>query len=131
MHFLNWIVCIAGFLSGVIGAMGLGGGGVLLIYLTVFADTPQLSAQGINLLFFLPIGALSVIIYSIRKEIKWKTVLFMWLGGILGVAAGFFAAKAIDTFWLSKIFAVLLILFGCIGFFRTVGTPGRTEQKTK
>ena len=32
----NLMVALAGFLSGVLGAMGLGGGGVLIIYLTVF-----------------------------------------------------------------------------------------------
>ena len=43
---------IAGILSGIIGAMGIGGGGILIIYLTLFADMEQMAAQGINLLFF-------------------------------------------------------------------------------
>ena len=46
------IPIIAGFLSGLIGSMGFGGGGVLIIYLVVFANIPQLQAQGINLIFF-------------------------------------------------------------------------------
>ena len=44
---------IAGLLSGIIGAMGLGGGAVLLIYLSLIKGTDQLKAQGINLLFFI------------------------------------------------------------------------------
>ncbi len=117
---MNWAVILAGFLSGLIGAMGLGGGGVLLIYLTVFADTGQLAAQGINLLFFLPIGLLSVVIYSLKHQIVWKTVLKMWLGGLVGVAAGFFLAKTLDTYYLSKIFASFLVLFGTVGFVKAV-----------
>ena len=92
--------------------MGLGGGGILLIYLTVFAQTPQLKAQGINLLFFLPVGLIAIIIYSFKHLIEWKIVFKMWLGGILGVSLGVLLTKTIETELLSKIFAVFLIVFG-------------------
>ena len=71
---MNIIALLAGLLSGIIGAMGLGGGAVLIIYLTLFAETKQLQAQGINLLFFIPIALVAVLIYSKKKQIKWKTV---------------------------------------------------------
>ena len=51
---MSWTALAAGLLSGIIGAMGLGGGAVLIIYLSVFTDMPQLKSQGINLLFFYP-----------------------------------------------------------------------------
>ena len=105
-------VIAAGLLSGAIGAMGLGGGGVLLIYLTVFAHVEQLKAQGINLLFFLPVGLIAIIIYSVKHLIGWKIVLKMWLGGVFGAGAGFLLAKSVETEILGKIFAVFLILFG-------------------
>ena len=44
----------AAIASGILGAMGMGGGGILMIYLTVFAGLEQSLAQGINLLFFIP-----------------------------------------------------------------------------
>ena len=53
------VVGVVSLLSGVTASMGLGGGFVLLIYLTAFANVPQMEAQLINLIFFLPIGALS------------------------------------------------------------------------
>ena len=92
--------------------MGLGGGAVLLIYLTVFQHTPQFKAQGINLIFFVPIAVLSVIIYSFKKEIKWKTVLPIVLGGVFGSFGGLYLSKLIGEEWVSKIFAVLLIALG-------------------
>ena len=49
---MNIGALLAGLFSGIIGGMGLGGGAVLIIYLTVFKNTEQLRAQGINLLFF-------------------------------------------------------------------------------
>lgn len=103
---------IAGFLSGVIGGMGLGGGAVLLIYLRVFEDAEQLNAQGINLLFFLPIGLTAVVFYSFKKLIKWKTVLPVALFGVGGAIGGFFLSKLIGGDYLGKIFAVILIILG-------------------
>ena len=51
---MNIGALLAGLFSGIIGGMGLGGGAVLIIYLSVFKDVEQLKAQGINLLFIHP-----------------------------------------------------------------------------
>ena len=66
---------LAGLFSGILGSMGLGGGAILVIYLSLFTNTEQLRAQGINLLFFIPIALISVIIYSKAKKIKWKIII--------------------------------------------------------
>ena len=41
------------FLLAALSGMGVGGGGLFVIYLSLFTNTPQLTAQGMNLLFFL------------------------------------------------------------------------------
>ena len=70
---MEWIIsAAAGILSGIIGAMGMGGGGVLIIYLNLFTDIPQSTAQGINLLFFLPTAVLAVLYYTKKKLIICK-----------------------------------------------------------
>lgn len=109
---MDLVKIIAGLLSGIIGGMGLGGGAVLLIYLRVFEDTEQLKAQGINLLFFIPIGLTAVIIYAVKKQIKWKTVIPISLFGVAGVFVGIMLAKAVGGELLSKIFAIFLMIFG-------------------
>ncbi len=103
---------VAGFLSGVIGAMGLGGGAVLLIYLSLFKGENQLKAQGINLLFFIPIAILSVIIYAFKKQIRWKTVLIFSGFGIIGALFGVWLSGAIKTEIVGKIFGGLLVVMG-------------------
>ena len=40
---------LAGLAAGVLSGFGVGGGTLLLIYMTVFAGMPQTLAQGINL----------------------------------------------------------------------------------
>lgn len=109
---------IAGFLSGIIGSMGFGGGGILIIFLVVFANTPQLQAQGINLIFFIPCAIISVIIYAIKKQIDFKEIIPVISGGILGAIPASFLLNVIDTHYLSKIFAVFLIAMGIISLIK-------------
>lgn len=103
---------IAGFFSGAVGAMGLGGGAVLLIYLALFKDTNQLKAQGINLMFFIPVAVISVIIYAIKKQIKWKVVLPLAVSGLIGAGIGFYISGIIGSKIIAKIFGALLCVLG-------------------
>ncbi len=105
-------IWIAGILSGIIGAMGIGGGGILIIYLTLFADIEQMTAQGINLLFFIPCAIVALIIHIKKKRIVWKTVLPMIAGGLIGVAVGSYFAGIIGSKILGKFFAVFLVGLG-------------------
>lgn len=109
---MNIAALLAGLFSGIIGSMGLGGGAVLLIYLTVFADVKQQTAQGTNLLFFIPIAIISVIIYTLRHQIEWKTVLKIALWGLLGAVAGQTVTTFLGGEITSKVFGGLLILMG-------------------
>ena len=115
---MNIAALLAGLFSGIIGGMGMGGGAVLIIYLTLFEDVKQITAQGINLIFFIPIGITALIIYSKRGQIKWKTALPIAVGGILGSAAGFFIAGQLGSSVISKIFGFLLVCLGISEIFR-------------
>lgn len=111
---MKWAALLAGLFSGIIGAMGLGGGAVLIIYLSIFTDTPQLKSQGINLLFFIPTAVAAVIVYAIKKQIKWKTVLRVALWGLLGAAVGIYFADLLGGELTSKLFGGLLVIMGVI-----------------
>ena len=51
----GWLIpLLAGAATGILSGFGIGGGSLLLIYMTSFAGVPQNLAQGINLLYFLP-----------------------------------------------------------------------------
>ncbi len=103
---------LAGLFSGILGSMGLGGGAVLIIYLALFTDTPQLNAQGINLIFFIPIAIIAVIIYSVKKQIKWKIVLKITLWGLLGAVFGLLTTQFIGNSLTAKLFGMLLCILG-------------------
>ncbi len=103
---------LAAFLSGFAGSLGLGGGGVLVLYLVLYLGTEQITAQGINLLFFIPCAVLSTIVYSFKKLIDWKTVLAAAAGGLPGVLLGSWLITSIDPMWPGKIFGIFLLLTG-------------------
>lgn len=97
-------------LSATVGSMGFGGGSVLLLILTVFFDTNQLKAQGINLLFFIPVALVATIINTIKGKIDFDTVLPLCLGGMLGSPLGIFIAEKIGKTTLSHIVGIGIIL---------------------
>lgn len=102
----------ASFLSGIIGAMGFGGGGILILYLTLYRNLSQLNAQGVNLIFFIPSAVAALIMHTKNKLIDWKIALKYILYGLIGVIIGCFAIRFIDEKIIGKIFAVILIIMG-------------------
>ncbi len=97
-------IALAGILSGMAGSMGLGGGTVLLLYLTLFAGVDQLTAQGINLIFFLPIAVLALVLHGRNGLIAWKDAIAIALLGLAGAAAGTILSGWIDGDVLQKDF---------------------------
>lgn len=124
---MGWIIsAIAGILSGIIGAMGMGGGGVLIIYLNLFTDIPQSTAQGINLLFFLPTAVLAVIYYIRKRLIVWKVAVPFSAMGILGTLVGCYFCGKFDNSVLTKLFGMLLLVMGFTSILKKE-KPSKTE----
>ena len=103
---------IAAIVSGMAASLGIGGGGILIIYLTLFASMEQLKAQGLNLLFFIPCGIIAIIIHLKNKLIVKEYSVLLISGGVVGALVGNYLATVINTAILSKIFAVFIILIG-------------------
>ena len=104
-----FILILSGFLSGALGSLGVGGGGVLIIFLTLFLDFNRQTAAFTNLLFFIPIALFSTIIYAKQKKVDFKKVLFLVPTGLIGSWFGVYLSNVIQTDVLSKIFGLILI----------------------
>lgn len=103
---------IAGVLSGILGAMGFGGGGILILYLTLYRNVPQLTAQGINLIFFIPSAVLALFFHTKNKIVDWQIALRFILTSIPGLILGYFIITNINEVFIRKIFSVILIVMG-------------------
>ena len=110
---MSWMWAVAAsFLGAVISALGMGGGGILLIYLTVYLGMSQLEAQGINLVFFLPVAAVALCIHAKNKLICWRVVLPFVALGLPGVWLGVQIAQQVGSERLSKLFGYFLLIIG-------------------
>ncbi len=110
---IPWLIAaLAGAITGVLSGFGVGGGTLLLIYMTAFAGLGQTPAQGINLLYFLPTAAAALPAHQKNGFIDWKTALLATLGGLVSSALTAWLATALDTGLLRRCFGGFLI---CIG----------------
>ena len=103
---------IAGFFAGLIGALGLGGGGVLVMFLTVFAGVGQLKAQGINLLFFIPVGLFALYFHIRAKLVIWRVALPAIAAGLIGAFLGALLTGLLGADVVRVIFGIMLLVLG-------------------
>ena len=101
-----------------LSGMGLGGGGLFVIYLNMFSDLPQIHMQAINLIFFIFAAGASLLIHLSRRKIYGRAVLVMTACGIVGSLIGSAVALGIDGDILGDIFGIMLICAGIYSFFR-------------
>ncbi len=103
------ILAVCGFASGALGALGVGGGGVLIVALSTFLSLSQESCSQINLMFFLPIALVSSLVYIKRGTCDKKSLGKMAICGVLGAVVGACVSPFITADWISKLFGALLI----------------------
>ena len=103
---------ISSFFISLLAGMGVGGGGLLVIYLSLVRKMPQLEAQGINLLFFICASLSALIINLKKRHLNWRNLLILSLSGSVFAILGAIIASHIDASLLKKFFGGLLVLSG-------------------
>ncbi len=114
------LAVLAGLVSGVISGFGIGGGTILMVYLTALAHMPQHTAQGINLIYFLPTAAAALILHSKNHYVVWKAVLPAALCGCATAALLSFVAMDMDLDLLKRLFGGFLLATGLWELFKKV-----------
>ena len=115
---MGWISMVAAFVLSALSGMGVGGGGLFVIYLVWVTDTPQLTAQGMNLLFFLCSAGAAALIHLRKRTILWWVVALMAGAGVIGALIGTALSTRIDEGILRKIFGSMLIAAGILSLKR-------------
>lgn len=109
---------IAVFLISVLCGMGVGGGGLPVLYFTLINGMEQKSAQGMNLVLFI-CAALASIIVNIKKEKpNLKITLTLIVLGCLSSFIGAGVANRLSSGILRKAFGIFLTLTGIMTLFR-------------
>ncbi len=113
-----YILLIFGFLAGIIGGMGMGGGTILIPLLTIFMGISQIIAQGYNLIAFLPMSLVAIYIHYKNNLIESKYLLLIIIPGIICAVLGSFLANIIDKDILKILFGVFLIVLSLLEFIK-------------
>lgn len=112
------------FIIAVLTGLGVGSGGLYILYLTLLRDMPQGEAQGLNLIFFIAASFAAAVINIIKKRVSFTAVILFSLTGILGTFLGAELASLLPSKTLSVVFGILLVMAGVAGIFaRQKGKP--------
>lgn len=116
---MDWLSAVlAGAATGILSGFGVGGGTLLLIYLTAIAGMAQQQAQGINLLYFLPSAAAALPAHIRHGYVEKSVLLPAILAGLVCALLASWAATGLDTGLLRRCFGGFLLVVGLRELFR-------------
>jgi uncharacterized membrane protein YfcA len=95
-----------------LSGLGVGSGGLLVVWLTIVRGLGQIAAQGINLFFFIFSSGASTVVNFFTRKIAWKEVSLLSAGGSIGAAAGWLLLWVIEPNLLKKLFGAMLLAAG-------------------
>lgn len=103
---------IVSTLLGILAGLGVGGGSLLILWLTLIIDTPYPEARITNLLFFLPGAIIATLLRAKEKAISLKQIWPSIVAGCIGAAVVTIVFKNIELSMLRKLFGGLLLFTG-------------------
>ena len=109
---------LAGILCGILSGFGIGGGSLLMVWMTAAMGIDQKIAQGINLLYFLPTSAAALIFHIRNKMICWKAVIPAAVCGCITAGLSAWLAATLEVGLLRKLFGGFLLIVGVTEFFK-------------
>ena len=102
------ISVVLGFLAG----LGVGGGSLLVLWLTLIVGIDHPQARIINLMFFIPAAIISPLYRWKQGSLDCKKVIPAIIAGCLAAAAFSWLARYLELDILKKIFGGLLLIAG-------------------
>jgi uncharacterized membrane protein YfcA len=110
---VTWLApFLCGLACGVVSAWGVGGGTLLLLVMTLLLDVEQRTAQGINLLFFLPTAATALLQHARGGYLDHPTLKAAIPAAVAAALLGAWIATGVDVELLRRPFGVYLLFSG-------------------
>ena len=103
-----------------LSGLGVGSGGLLVVFLTEYRGVGQLFAQGVNLIFFIFSSGAATAVNLRARKICYGAVLLMSIGGTIGAITGALIASVLNPDLLRIGFGLMLLIGGVPSFIRSV-----------
>ncbi len=97
---------------GLLSAMGVGGGSLLMLWLTGPAGLAAETARFVNLLFFLPSAGAGLALHSRGRLVRWDVAVPGALAGMAAGGLGLWLGRFVGGPVLEKGFGLLLLAAG-------------------
>lgn len=117
-----------GIISGMVSGIGMGGGAILILVLSVFMGIDQHIAQATNLVFFIPTSVSAIIITIKEKLINWKIGIPVAISGIIGAIIGAKISIKMEVQQLKKFFGFFLILISIYETYSLIKTYKKDKK---
>ena len=118
---------LAGLFMGAMTGMGIGGGGLLVLYLTEFRGLDQLAAQGCNLLFFVFSSAAGLFVHNRKRKLDFKIIGIAAGLAVIGSQIGVKLTGVLPENVLRTAYGWMLIIAGTIAVLRSTGKRGGSK----
>lgn len=101
---------IFGVIAGIVTGLGMGGGTILILLLSLFMGLEQHIAQATNLVFFIPTSLAAILTNLKQKNVDVKLAITISSFGIIGAIIGAMLSNSISSENLKKYFAIFILI---------------------
>lgn len=123
---MSWLFSVlAGAATGILSGFGVGGGTLLLLWLTLVQGMDQFRAGGINLLYFVSCALPALWSHFRQGLVEKQAALWCVLTGVPACVAAAFLASRLEVETLRRVFGVFLLGVGLRELF------AKTERSTQ
>jgi len=108
------IAVAVGLVAGVIsGMLGVGGGAIYIPAMVLLLGVEQHTAQGISLAAMIFTASVGTFIHYRQWNVKLSAALWIIPSAVAFSFLGAWAAGQVSAVWLTRVFAIFLLLIGC------------------
>ena len=107
-----WVSVLAGTVLGFLSGLGVGGGSLLMLWLTLVVGMDQSQARLMNLMFFLPCAMLASLFRFKKAKPQLRLSLYAMGAALLGAVIGNILNGQMELTLLRKAFGVLFLICG-------------------
>ena len=106
----SWVIAVLiGAVLGFLAGLGVGGGNLLVLWLTMISGLDYLTSRGINLLFFIPTAVVATIFRWRQGSLPLKKIWPAILSGCISAVLFTMLSKLMQPQLIQTLFGILLI----------------------
>lgn len=115
IFYIGIAAAVALFIA-ILSGLGVGSGGLFVIWLTSVYGVSAPQARGMNLLFFVFSATAALFFHYKKRCLKLKLIVILSFFALLGTIAGTFVSRFISPAVLRRIFGIFLVASGAYSF---------------